>query len=82
MTDPTSDPVYDAAGLVLTRHSIDRSWYLHSLNMQQLYDGKQSSVAAMLARNPAAVLMPNYRFDWLPESDWQFIRANYLPLGG
>jgi hypothetical protein len=80
MTDPTSDPVYDAAGLVLTRHSIDRAWYLHSLNMKQMFDGKQSSVAAMLAKNPAAVLMPNYRFDWLPESDWQFIRENYLPL--
>lgn len=80
MTDPTSDPVYDAAGLVLTRHSIDRSWYLHSLNMKQMYDGTQSPVAAMLTRNPAAVLIPNYRFDWLPESDWHFIRANYLPL--
>lgn len=80
MTDPTSDPVYDAAGLVVTRHSIDRSWYLHSLNMEYLHNGKQNSVATMLAKNPAAVLMPNYRFDWLPESDWQFIRANYLPL--
>ncbi len=80
MTDPTSDPVYDAAGLVLTRHSIDKLWYLHSLNMKQLYDGQENSVAAMLARNPAAVLMPNYRFDWLSESDWKFIRSNYLPL--
>jgi len=80
MTDPTSDPVYDATGSVLTRHSIDRWWYLHSLLMRQIYDGNQSSVAAMLARNPAAVLIPNYRFDWLRESDWQFIRANYLPL--
>jgi hypothetical protein len=80
LTDPTSDPVYDAVGMVLTRHSIDRSWYLHSLSMKQLHDGKRSTVAAMLARKPAAVLMPNYRFDWLPESDWQFIHANYLPL--
>ena len=80
MTDPITDPVYDAAGLVLTRQSIDRTWYLHSLNVKQLYNGKQTSLAAMLATNPAAVLMPNYRFDWLAESDWQFIRANYLPL--
>lgn len=80
MTDPASDPVYDAAGLVLTRHSIDRWWYLHSLNMRQLYQSQQSPVAVMLERNPAAVLMPNYRFDWLLETDWQFIRAHYLPL--
>jgi hypothetical protein len=80
LTDPQSDPVYDAAGLVLTRHSIDRLWYLHSLNMKEMYGGRQRSVAAMLAKNPAAVLVPNYRFDWLPESDWQFIRDNYLPL--
>jgi hypothetical protein len=80
MTDPANDPVYDAAGLVLTRPSIDRSWYLHSLNMRQLHQSQESPVAAMLERNPAAVLMPNYRFDWLLEADWQFIRAHYLPL--
>lgn len=79
MTDAATDPVYDAAGLVLTRHSIGQVWYLHSLNVARFYDSK-TSVTAMLATNPAAVLMPNYRFDWLPKSDWEFIRENYLPL--
>ena len=79
MTDP-SDPVYDAAGMVLTRPSIGRWWYLHSMSMRQIYDGKQASTAEMLASRPAAVLMPNYRFNWLPRSDWEFIQKNYVPL--
>ncbi len=54
MTDP-SDPVYDAAGMVLTRPSIGRWWYLHSMSMRQIYDGKQASTAEMLASRPAAV---------------------------
>ena len=80
MTDPESDPVYDAVGMVLTRPSIGRWWYLHSISMRHVYDGKQASVAEMLASRPAAVLMPNYRFNWLPRSDWQFIQKNYVPL--
>jgi hypothetical protein len=80
MTDPAVDPVYDAVGMVLTRPSIGRWWYLHSMSMRHVYDGKQASAAEMLATRPAAVLMPNYRFNWLPKSDWQFIQKNYVPL--
>ncbi len=80
MTDAASDPVYDAVGMVLTRPSIGRWWYLHSMSMRNIYAGKQESTADMLASRPAAVLMPNYRFNWLPKSDWQFIQKNYVPL--
>jgi len=80
LTDPGRDPVYDAAGLVPTRSSIHFHWYLHSLNIKSFLDGKVVGVPQMLEARPAAVLIPNYRTDWLPKSDGQFIQSRYLPL--
>ena len=80
MTDPVKDPVYDAAGMVPTRASIGYHWYLHSLNMQAMLDGRVPTVAQMLAKNPAPVLIRSYRTDWLPESDQRFIAESYVPL--
>ncbi len=82
MTDPTADRVYDAAGLVSSRESIGRQWFLHSLVMAQVYQGGQPSVRRMLTERPAAVLIPNYRFSWLNQEDVAFIKENYLPLAG
>ena len=80
LTDPARDPVYDGTGMVPTRETIGYQWYLHSLNMQAMVAGKVPSVAEMLARKPAPVLIRNYRSDWLPESDQRFIAEHYIPL--
>jgi hypothetical protein len=80
LTDPAKDPVYDAIGMVPTRRSIHFNWYLHSLNMQSMLEGKVPSVAQMLSTQPAPVLIPSYRTDWLPKDDWTFIQSRYLPL--
>ena len=80
MTDPVHDPVYDGTGMVPTRETIGRQWYLHSLNMQAMLDGTTPSVAEMLRQTPAPVLIRNYRSDWLPEPDQRFIAEHYIPL--
>ena len=80
MTDPRTDPVYDGTGMVPTRETIGSHWYLHSLNMQAMLAGKTPTVAQMLTKNPAPVLIRNYRSRWLPESDQRFIAAHYIPL--
>ncbi|HKI69072.1 MAG TPA: hypothetical protein VKA67_05750, partial [Verrucomicrobiae bacterium] len=80
MTDPAKDPVYDGVGMVLTRPSIDYMWYLHSLNIQLFLDKQGHHVRDLLAKQPAAVLILNYRTDWLPDKDHQFIEKRYLPL--
>lgn len=80
LTDPAKDPVYDAIGMVPTRRGIHFHWYLHSLNMQSILDGKEPGVAQMLSAQPAPVLIPSYRTDWLPQDDWTFIRNRYIPL--
>jgi hypothetical protein len=34
----------------------------------------------MLAQHPAPVILPNYRFDWLPKEDLAYIESHYFPL--
>lgn len=80
LTDAAKDPVYDGIGLVPTRPTIHFQWYLHSLNIQNFVKGPGLRVREMLAARPAAVFIPNYRTDWLPEEDHDFIREWYVPL--
>lgn len=80
MTDPGADPVYDAVGLVPTRESIHFQWFLHSLVMPKIASGQLPTVRDMLAAHPPAVIMPNYRMDWLGEEDRGYISQHYLPL--
>ncbi len=80
LTDPEKDPVYDGIGMVVTRPSINFHWYLHSLNIRDFINGSVPSVREMLAARPAAVLIPNYRMDWLTKEDHDFIQSRYVPL--
>jgi hypothetical protein len=80
VTDPEKDPVYDGVGMVPTRPRIHYWWFLHSLNIQSFVKGPGSRVREMLAARPAAVFIPNYRTDWLPEEDHAFVRERYVPL--
>ena len=80
LTDPKCDPVYDGIGMVPTRPSIHYQWYLHSLNIQSFLKGNGPRVCDMLSNNPAAVLIPSYRTDWLSDADHDFIKTNYVSL--
>ncbi len=80
LTDPVRDPVYDGIGMVPTRSSVDFHWYLHSLNIQSFLNGPGPKVRDLLAKSPAAVLIPSYRTDWLSEEDHVFIRERYVSL--
>src|SRR5207253_6138105 len=42
--------------------------------------GPGPKVRDMLRERPAAILIPNYRTDWLTEEDQEFFRAHYVPL--
>jgi len=80
LTDSKCDPVYDGIGMVPTRPSIHFQWYLHSLNIHSFLDGSGPRVCDMLSNNPAAVLIPSYRTDWLSDADHDFIKTNYVAL--
>jgi hypothetical protein len=66
--------------MIPTRPSIDFHWYIQSLNRHDFVDGTWPLVREMLARTPAAVLIPSYRTDWLPQGDHDFIGRRYVAL--
>ncbi|NNN05464.1 MAG: hypothetical protein HKL90_06150 [Elusimicrobia bacterium] len=79
LTGP-DDPVYDGVGLVPTRPSVGERWLLDTLNIRAFVDGSAAPAREELARNPPAVVLPNYRTDWLPLVDRAFIAEHYVPL--
>jgi hypothetical protein len=80
LTDPARDAVYDGIGMVPTRHSIHFYWSLPNGNRRSLAEEQGLRVRDMLAARPAAVVIPNYRTDLLPEEDHAFIRDRYVSL--
>lgn len=80
LTDPARDPVYDGIGMVPTRPSIHFRWLLPNVNRPSVAEEQGPRVRDMLAARPAAVFIPNYRTDRLPEADQAFIRQRYVPL--
>jgi len=74
------EPVLDGVGLVPTRPSVSDRWLLDTLNIGGFRDGSGPRMRDLLARNPAAVIIPNYRTDWLPAEDRAFIASRYVPL--
>lgn len=80
LTDPTTDPVFDGIGMVPTRSRVNFHWFLHSFNIDQFTKGPGPRVHEMLAARPAAVIIPNYRTDWLPSEDHDFINERYVAV--
>ena len=80
LTDPAKDSVYDGIGMVPTRPSIHFYWLLPNVNRPSLAEESGLRVRDMLAARPAAVFIPNYRTDRLPEEDHAFIRERYVSL--
>src|ERR1043166_41705 len=80
LTDASKDPVYDGIGMVPTRPIIHPHSFLHSFNIHNFADGGGLKLREMLAARPAAVFIPNYRTDGLPEADHAFVREHYVAL--
>lgn len=79
LTDPAKDRIFDGVGMVPSR-PIDPHWWLHSFSIKSFIDGTVTPVHELLAENSAAVLIPNYRTDWLPETDQTYFTNHYVPL--
>jgi hypothetical protein len=80
LTDPAKDPVFDGIGMVLTRPTIGPRALLHSLTFEGMFKGSGVHLRDQLAARPAAVVIPNYRTDWLSEADHAAIRERYVAL--
>jgi len=79
-TDPAKDPVFDAIGMVPTRPAVDSRAFIHGQTLDKVVTGGGPQYRDMLAANPPAVVIPNYRTDWLPEADQEYIRSNYVTV--
>ena len=80
MTAPGKDAVFDGTGLLPTRATIGYRWQLHSLTIKHFLDGSWPSVRQLLEKTPAAVIIPNYRTDWLSPADRGYIAQHYIAL--
>jgi hypothetical protein len=80
MTDPRLHRVFDGSGLVSTRDPIGEHWLLHTFTIRHFIDGSWPTVRSLLAQNATPVLLPNYRTEWLPQADQDFIQAHYVAL--
>ncbi len=80
LTDPSRHRVFDGSGLVPTRDPIGYHWLIHTFTIRPLSDGTWPSVRSQLADREVPVILPNYRTNWLPEPDQQFIADHYLSL--
>jgi hypothetical protein len=65
---------------VPTRPVIDSRAFLHGQNMETYLRGSGPRLRDLLAAHPAAVIIPNYRTDWLEDGDHTFIREHYVSL--
>lgn len=79
LTTPAKDRIYDGISMVVAR-PVDLRWFIHSFNVESLTKGAGLRVWEMLAAQPPAVFIPNYRTDWLTEEDHKFIEDHYVPL--
>jgi hypothetical protein len=78
LTDPTKDPVFDAIGMVPTRPFVDDRAFLHTMSFSRSQPVPR--MADLLAARPAAVVIPNYRTDWLSPRDKAYIRERYVSV--
>lgn len=80
LTDPVTDRVFDAAGLVPGREAVAPTWFIHLMNAPLLRAEGPNSLYSRFVARPPAVLIPSYRWNYLGRPTLDFIRENYRPL--
>ena len=80
LTDPDKDSYFDGIGMVPTRTICDSRSFIHGQILKSLYSGSRPRIRDLLATNPPSVIIPNYRTDWLPKEDQQFIHERYVSM--
>lgn len=78
LTDPAKDTVWDAVGFVPTRENAS------SLARRAASNNSESGLVEMpldgSGKEPAAVIIPNYRTDQVPPATRDFIRDHYVSV--
>jgi len=77
LTDARTDRVFDASGLIAARESIGYQFFLHSLVMRQFKEGE---LRQRLLEAAPAVVLRNYRTDWMRPEEQNFLMRHYVLL--
>ncbi|HWD94350.1 MAG TPA: hypothetical protein VG938_18610 [Verrucomicrobiae bacterium] len=80
VTDPVKDTVFDGIGFVPTRNVPDIRSFIHGQILKSLINGPGPRIRDLLASNPPPVIIPNYRTDWLPNEDHDFMHERYVSM--
>jgi hypothetical protein len=80
LTDPEKDTVFDGIGMVPTRNIRDARSFIHGQSVINLINGSGPHIRDILAANPPSVIIPSYRFNWLPQEDQDFIAQRYVTM--
>ena len=76
------DRVFDAAGLVPGRGSIQPTWYITFGNAPLFLEDPDRQYESLFRAHPPAVLIPTYRFSYLDAGTQAFLKTHYTPLAG
>jgi len=79
LTDAAKDTVFDAAGLVPTRRSPTREWFVNLTNAESFRKGS-GGLRQAIDQDAPAVIIPTYRFSYLDRRDIEAVQANYVGL--
>lgn len=74
------DRVFDAAGLVPGRESIQPTWYVTLGNAPHLRTDPARRYETLFRAHTPAVLIPTYRMGYLDADTQAFLKGHYVPL--
>jgi hypothetical protein len=81
LTDPDKDSVFDGVGMVPTR-KMDCRLLIHGQEFLSLLKNSATGVKMrdLLEADPSAVVIRNYRTEWMSNEDQKFLRQRYVPI--
>jgi hypothetical protein len=82
LTDPEKDCVFDGVGMVATRKFCDLRALIHGQAFMNLRKNSPDGIQlrGLLAANPPSVVIRNYRTEWMPAEDKNFLSQRYVPI--
>ncbi|MAZ48484.1 MAG: hypothetical protein CME65_07970 [Halobacteriovoraceae bacterium] len=75
-----NEPVFDLIGIVATRPQAHPGWWIYNGKMKSYMEGKIPLVRSMINESRPPVIITNYRWTWLPKTDWEALQKNYVRL--
>ena len=80
LTDPARDAIYDGVGMISCRPAVGFGWVLPNVAQHDTGMTEGARWKGLLATQPPAAILPNYRTDQLPAECHTYIKEHYVPL--